>query len=163
MSLISNLLRVKRYYGEKALLVSGVPESSKKVLAERISSGVCEIYGIIVLNKVIGRIFLYLDLQDKELADGKSVCYFSNLWVHPKLRGHKLGSKLINHVIKVAKNRGFKYLTLGVHMSNEKNVNIYRHLGFNEAPESESQDMIVKDKDGNLKSIKKQTIFIKEI
>ncbi len=163
MSLISSLLRVKRYYGEKALLVSGVPESSKKILAERIGNNECHIYGIMIFDKVIGRIFFYPDLQDKELADGKSVCYFSNLWVHPKLRGYKLGSKLINHIIKVAKKQGFKYLTLGVHMSNEKNVSIYRHLGFTEAPKSKSQELVVKDRNGNLRTVKKQTIFIKEI
>ncbi len=163
MSLVSILLRVKKYSGEEALRVAGVSKYVRKYLAEMIENGICTVYGIVALNKVIGRIILYTELEDKDLADGENTCYFSDLWVHPKLRGYKLGSKLIKHVIKVAKKQGFKYLTLGVHLSNEKNVSMYKHLGFNEVIKSKTQDVVVKDREGNYITVKKYTIFMKEI
>lgn len=163
MSIISSFLMVKEYSSEKAIRVSGISQYAKAPLAEMVNNGRCHVYAIVVLNKILGRIVLITDSEDKELADGENVCYFSNLWVHPRLRGKKLGTKLVKHVEKEAKKKGFKYLTLGVRKDNEKNVSIYKHLGFDEFVKNKSQDVVVKDKNGNFITVKEYAVLMKKL
>ena len=163
MSIISSILTIKEYYGEKAVIISAVSKSVKKPFAQVLNDGKCRVFAIVVLNKILGRIFLFTDLDDKDLADGKTVCYFSNLWVHPKLRGHKIGSKLVRYVEKQAREKGFKYLTLGVHTDNKKNVSIYKHLGFDIVVKNKTQDVLVKDENGDYITVKEHSILKKNI
>lgn len=163
MSVISSLLTVKEYTSEKAVNFAHVARSAKKPFIEMLNHGKCCVYCAVIFNKVVGRIILFTDLEDKDLADGKSVCYFSNLWVHPKLRGHKIGTKLVNCVEKEAKKKGFEFLTLGVHTDNEKNVGIYKHLGFDKVVKNKSQDVIVKDENGDFITVKEYSILMKKL
>lgn len=105
MSIISSILRIKEHSSEKAVNLAGVPKPAKKPLAEMVNDGRCFVYAIVVLNKTLGRIVLFTDLEDKDLADGKNICYFSNLWVHPKLRGKKISTKLVDYVVKEARKK----------------------------------------------------------
>ncbi len=147
MSIISSLLTIKECTPEKANKVSCLSTYANDSYDEMINNGKCFVYVIVVFNRLLGRVVFFTDSENKELADGKSVCYFSNLWVHPKLRGMKIGSKLVRFVEKQAKKKGFKYLTLGVRKDNEKNVSIYKYLGFKE---------IVKDTNGKHINMKKK-------
>mgnify|MGYP003302882238 FL=1 len=106
MSLISSFLTIKEYSGDEAINLAHLSKIAKDPFAKMLKEGKSRFFAIVVLNKTLGRIILFTDLEDKELADGKSVCYFSNLWVHPKLRGHKIGSKLVRFVEKEAKKDG---------------------------------------------------------
>ncbi|MBQ4573559.1 MAG: GNAT family N-acetyltransferase [Clostridia bacterium] len=163
MSIISSVLKVKNYSADEAANLLHIPKNGKKLFIEKMNNGNCFFYAIVVFNKTLGRIILFTDLDDKDLADGKNVCYFSNLWVHPKLRGHKIGSKLVRYVEKQAKEKGFKYLTLGVHTDNKKNVSIYKHLGFDIVVKNKTQDVLVKDENGDYITVKEHSILKKSI
>ncbi|MBQ4645654.1 MAG: GNAT family N-acetyltransferase [Clostridia bacterium] len=163
MRLLSIFLPIKEYFGEEAANLARVSKNSKKLLVKMLNDGKCRVFAIVVFNKTLGRIILFTDLDDKDLADGKNVCYFSNLWVHPKLRGHKIGSKLVRYVEKQAKEKGFKYLTLGVHTDNKKNVSIYKHLGFDIVVKNKTQDVLVKDENGDYITVKEHSILKKNI
>ena len=163
MSVISGILKIKYYPAEKAAKLLRVPEHGKKLFMEKMNNGNCFFYAIVVLNKTIGKIILFTDLDDKDLADGKSVCYFSNLWVHPKLRGYKIGSKLIRYVEKQARKKGFEYLTLVVYTDNEKNMSIYKHLGFDTVVKYKNQDVLIKNKNGDYITMKEHAILKKKI
>lgn len=163
MSIISNALRVKEYSAKEAANLLHIPESGKKLFIAKMNNDSCFFYAIVVSNKTLGRIILFTDLEDKDLADGENVCYFSNLWVHPKLRGRKIGSKLVRYVEEQARKKGFKYLTLGVHADNEKNVSIYKHLGFDMVVKNKTHDVIVKDAKGEYITVKEHSILKKKI
>lgn len=163
MSLISNLLPIKEYTSEKAITVAHVTKTAKQPFSEMINNGKCCVYGIVIFNKVLGRIVFFTDLDDKDLADGKNVCYFSNLWVNPKLRGRKIGSKLVCYVENKARKNGFKFLTLGVHKDNEMNMSIYNHMGFDTFVKNKVHDIVVKDKNGNYIAVKEYAVLMKKL
>ena len=163
MSLISGLLTIKEYFGEKAVTVAGVPRSAQKPFLQMVNDGNCRVFGIVIADKKLGVIVIFTDLEDKDLADGKTVCYFSNLWVHPKLRGQKIGSKLVKFVENEARKNGFEYLTLGVNTDNEKNVSIYNHIGFEKFVKNKSQDVVVKDESGNYIAVKEYAVLMKKL
>lgn len=163
MSIISSLLTIKEYYGEKAVTFSTVSKSVKKPFVQMLNDGRCRVFAIVVLNKILGRIILFTDLDDKDLADGKNVCYFSNLWVHPKMRGKKIGSKLVRYVENKARKNGFKFLTLGVHKDNEKNMSIYNHMGFDTFVKNKAHDIVVKDENGNYIAVKENVVLMKKL
>lgn len=163
MSLLSSVLPIKEYYGEKAVELAHLSKLAKIPFAKLINDGSCRFFAIVVLNKTLGRIILFTDLEDKDLADGKIVCYFSNLWVHPKLRGQKIGSKLVRFVEKEAKKSGFEFLALGVDMDNEKNISIYKHLGYDNVIKNKSQSVFVKDENGNYETMKEYFVLSKNL
>lgn len=163
MGVISKFLNVKEYYGEKAIIYASVPEIAKKSFSEMLRDGKCRVFATTFLNKRLGMIVLFTDLEDKDLADGKSVCYFSNLWVHPMLRGQKIGSKLVSFVEDESRKSGFEFLTLGVHTDNEKNISIYNHMGFVDFVKNKSQDVIVKDEKGDYINMKEYAILMKKL
>ena len=128
-----------------------------------LDDGKCRVFATMLLGKKLGIIVLFTDLEDKELADGKSVCYFSNLWVHPRLRGQKIGSKLVKFVEDESKKNGFEFLSLGVHTDNEKNMSIYKYMGFDQFVKNKSEDVIVKDENGNYINVKEYAILMKKL
>ena len=143
--------------------VTNVKKNAQAPFYELLNNGKAHVYAIVVLNRVVGRIILFTELEDKDLADGKDVCYFSNLWVHPKLRGKKIGTKLVDYVMEEAGKKGFKYLTLGVVTDNEKNKSIYSHLGFNDVVKNKTCDVVVKDENGEFIPIKENIVLKKKI
>ena len=163
MSLLSSILPVKEYYGEKAVGLAHLSKSAKISFAQMLNDGKCRFFAIVVLNKTLGRIFLFTDLEDKDLADGKTVCYFSNLWVHPKLRGKKIGSKLVRFIENEAKANGFEFLSLGVDSDNEKNISIYKHLGFDIVVKNKYESIFVKDVNGNYEKMSEYFVLKKKL
>ena len=163
MSLISSFLTIKEYSGDEAINLAHLSIIAKDPFAKMLKEGKSRFFAIVVLNKTLGRIILFTDLEDKELADGKSVCYFSNLWVHPKLRGHKIGSKLVRFVEKEAKKDGFEFLALGVDTDNDKNINIYKHLGYSDVIKNKSESVFVKDDNGSFALMKEYFVLMKKL
>ncbi len=163
MSLISSFLTIKEYSGDEAINLAHLSKIAKDPFAKMLKEGKSRFFAIVVLNKTLGRIILFTDLEDKELADGKSVCYFSNLWVHPKLRGHKIGSKLVRFVEKEAKKDGFEFLALGVDTDNDKNINIYKHLGYSDVIKNKSESVFVKDDNGSFAPMKEYFVVMKKL
>lgn len=163
MSLLSIVLPIKEYFGEKAVALARLKKTATEPFANMLNDGKCRFFAIVVLNKTLGRIFLFTDLEDKDLADGKTVCYFSNLWVHTKLRGQKIGSKLVRFVEEEAKKEGFEFLSLGVDSDNEKNMSIYKHLGFDIVVKDKHESIFVKDENGNYEKVKEYVILKKKL
>ena len=163
MGLLSSVLTIKEYYDEEATELAHLSKAARRPFAQMLSDKKCRFFAIVVLNKTLGRIMLFTDLEDKDLADGKTVCYFSNLWVHPKLRGQKIGSKLVRFVEIEAKKNGFEFLALGVDTDNEKNISIYKHLGYDNLVKSKSHSVFVKDKNGNYERMKEYFVLKKKL
>ncbi len=131
MSLLLNFLKIKEYDGKMGVRMLGGIPSPDNPMIKMIDDGICHVYGIDIFGKIVGRVCLSVDEKDKKLADGKTVCYLSNLYVNSRFRGRGIGTKLMNHAIDNAKKMGYRYSTLLVDEGIEKNVNLYKKLGFN--------------------------------
>ncbi len=73
----------------------------------------------------------------------KTICGFCDYWqtfdsgticqiaVHPDLQGYKIGSQMMEEIIKDAKIKKIRSLTLEVRASNKKAIGLYKKFGFN--------------------------------
>lgn len=118
-------------------------------LIQMVERGALEPYYVTIFTKRVAQIFLFYELDDKSLADGKNVCYFSNLFVHPKLRNNGLGTRCIQKVMDAARAKGFSKMILGVYAENEYAIRIYEKLGFTQRMGTRSCDAVCKDENGN--------------
>ena len=62
--------------------------------------------------------------------DSATICQIA---VEPMYQGHKFGSKLLEEIIKDAKAKKVRTLTLEVRKNNEKAVNLYKKYGFEQS------------------------------
>ena len=158
---ISKCIKLKAYPSQKAVRLINASENVKKQFASLIDDGWCHVFAKVLLGKAIGMVFLLTNLDDKSLADGKNVCYICNFFVQPKFRGMGMGTEIMEHIFCVAKENGFKQMTIGVDESNEKNVRMYKKLGFTTELKKSSLDATIKDKDGNHLRTKEHLILVK--
>lgn len=83
------------------------------------------------------RFALYLVLEDEEVIFGYcgvwiivDEAHVTNIALLPNYRGKKLGETLLTEIMKVAKEKGAKTMTLEVRVSNHVAQSLYRKLGF---------------------------------
>ncbi|MEW6180823.1 MAG: GNAT family N-acetyltransferase [Chloroflexota bacterium] len=81
-------------------------------------------------NGIIAQVFIQLNCNRKELADGIHRAYLYSFRVHPDFRNHGLGSLMVRHVEKDLIRRGFQRLTLNVAKNNLDALRLYLRLGF---------------------------------
>jgi ribosomal protein S18 acetylase RimI-like enzyme len=72
----------------------------------------------------------YLVGETKKLNDGRFVFYISYLYVGQKYRGLKLGSKLMDLVLKKCKKEGIQFVTLTCDIDDKKVIEFYERMGF---------------------------------
>lgn len=60
----------------------------------------------------------------------ESVCEFKRLWVRENFRGQKIGVKLTNEIIQMAKNIGYLKMTLETTPKMKHAISIYESIGF---------------------------------
>jgi GNAT superfamily N-acetyltransferase len=66
-------------------------------------------------------------------AEGGVVILLEDLIIHQDFRGHGLGSKLLNHALKYAKDKDFKRITLLTDRINSDAQRFYKRHGFFES------------------------------
>jgi ribosomal protein S18 acetylase RimI-like enzyme len=81
-------------------------------------------------NKIIGQVFVQLNSDRPELADGSSRAYLYAFRIRPEYRNLGLGSIFLTIVEEDIQNRGFTYLTLNVAKKNEDALRLYRRKGY---------------------------------
>lgn len=163
MKFISNLIKLKEYPATQAVELVNASPNAKKQFIKLIEEGTCHVYAKAIFNKTVGVIFLFTNLDDKDLADGENTCYIANLFVHPKFRGKGIGTEILEYIFQVAREKGFKQMTLGVDEAIEKNVRLYKKLGFTKEVKKSSLDASVKDKNGNHLTIKEHLVLAKDL
>ena len=82
-------------------------------------------------GKLIGELYVFLNLDDKDFADGQNTAYLCAFRVQEKYRRQGIGTLLIETAGKDLKERGFTGVTIGVEEEEELNVKLYKRLGFN--------------------------------
>ena len=83
-------------------------------------------------GELIGELYIFSDLDDKDFADGKTKAYLCAFRIKESYRGQGLGSALLEYVLKRLQESGIQEVTIGVEESEEANVALYRRFGFTE-------------------------------
>jgi RimJ/RimL family protein N-acetyltransferase len=82
-------------------------------------------------GKLIGELYVFLNLDDKDFADGTKTAYLCAFRVEENYRRQGIGTSLIETAVKELAERGFTGVTIGVDETEELNIKLYRRLGFN--------------------------------
>ena len=83
-------------------------------------------------SELIGELYAFLDLEDKDFADGNNTAYLCAFRVKPEYRGRGLGTSLMEKALEELKKAGFHKATIGVESNEQANILLYSRLGFSE-------------------------------
>jgi len=91
------------------------------------------------MGRVIGSVQLELTHKNPEMADGKTISHVDALRVMPEHRNQGIGKKLMDEAEQIAKDRGFKKITLGFKKgeTHEFLKKFYINLGYQFLKEKE--------------------------
>ena len=98
---------------------------------ENIESGNAVFWTAEEEGNLIGELYVFLNLTDKDFADGKNTAYLCAFRVSEEYRGQGIGTSLIRTALEDLSKRGFHSATIGVEASEEWNAKLYSRLGFN--------------------------------
>lgn len=79
---------------------------------------------------LIGQVFVQLNSQRKELADGHSRAYIYAFRVRSPYQGHGLGTHLLGYVETDLRRRGYRSTTLNVNRDNANARRLYERMGY---------------------------------
>ena len=99
---------------------------------QNISSGNAVFWTLDDEGQLVGELYGFLDLDDKDFANGRSTAYLCAFRVRKDHRGSHLGTLLLNTAIDELRERGFSRVTIGVNSDEPHNIALYRHYGFKE-------------------------------
>ena len=104
--------------------------SNAKFFCDNIKSGNAEFWTLDDEGELVGELYVFYDLEDKDFADGKRTAYLCAFRVRRDFRGQGLGTKLICHVMEHIKDLGFQRISFGVDDTDADNILFYKRLGF---------------------------------
>ena len=99
---------------------------------KNISAGNAVFWALEDGGEIIGELYAFLDLEDKNFADGKDTAYLCAFRVKKEYRGRGLGTCLMEKALGELKENGFCRATIGVEPGEKANLRLYGRLGFKE-------------------------------
>ena len=81
-------------------------------------------------GELVGELYAFFNLDDKDFADGQNTAYLCAFRIKEEYRGRGNGSRLMTTVLEELKNIGFRSVTIGVGSNEPQNLRLYRRLGF---------------------------------
>ena len=102
--------------------------NTAKFFCQNISSGNAVFWTAETDGKLIGELYAFLELDNKEFADGMTTAYLCAFRVRKTYRGRGTGTMMMETALSDLKSRGFTCATIGV--SDDKNKTLYNHYGF---------------------------------
>ena len=103
-----------------------------KFYYRNIASGNAVFWTVDEGGELIGELYVFLNLDDKDFADGVSTAYLCAFRVQEGYRGQGLGSRLMHAALAELKELGFRTATIGVGADKPQNIRFYRRFGFTE-------------------------------
>ena len=88
--------------------------SNAKFFCDNIKRGNTEFWTLDYDGELIGELYVFYDLEDKDFADGKKNAYLCAFRVRTDFRGQGLGTKLICHVMDYIKALGYQRISIGI-------------------------------------------------
>ena len=99
---------------------------------DHIASGNAIFWTVDDKGELIGELYAFLNLDDRDFADGKDRAYLCAFRIRKQYRGQGLGTALMKAALEDMRNRGFKTVTIGVNKDEPENIRLYERLGFSE-------------------------------
>lgn len=97
---------------------------TEETFLEEFSNNLLAYYSVVELeNEIVGYTGMWIILDE---------AHITNVAIHPKARGQKLGELAMRHLMGIAKYHGAKRMTLEVRTSNKIAINLYNKLNFKE-------------------------------
>lgn len=82
-------------------------------------------------GEYVGEVSLVFDRNDNDYTIPNKRIYLSRLIVKKEFRQMGIGTKLIEYIVKVAKELNYEEISLGVNLDNYKALKLYVNNGFN--------------------------------
>ncbi|HOW92157.1 MAG TPA: GNAT family N-acetyltransferase [Anaerolineaceae bacterium] len=102
-----------------------------KAVYKRITHGTAEAWvAESPLHGIVGQVFLQLESDRAELADGWNRAYLYSFRIKPAYRNRGLGTKMMEILENYLISRHFNRLTLNVARDNLDAIRLYKRLGF---------------------------------
>lgn len=115
-------------------------KNTSEFMADRIKNNKAEFWTIELDNRLVGELYAFFELDDKDFADGKTTAYLCAFRVIDELRGKGLGTRLMLKVLERLSDLGYLYATIGVEPEEIANIRLYNKLGFTEKIKTLSVD-----------------------
>lgn len=80
--------------------------------------------------RLVGQVFIQLNSERPEMADGRDRAYLYGFRIRPAFRGQGLGTRMMNFIEDDLRWRGYTRLTLNVAVDNPRARSLYSRLGF---------------------------------
>ena len=103
------------------------PWTEKQFLYEMFENPFANLWVIELSNASLGLKSVVGFVDYWQTFDSGTICQIA---IHPELQGNKIGSELLEEVIKDAYAKKIRTLTLEVRRTNEKATNFYKKFGF---------------------------------
>jgi len=144
---------IRKATGEEMLSLWGCKSMEKapctaKFFYQNITSGNAVFWALDHDGELIGELYVFLDLEDNDFADGTSRAYLCAFRVNSDYRGQGLGSSLLEKAVAELKESGFRSATIGVAKDEAQNIKLYRRMGFTEKVKECFYDPCGFDEDG---------------
>lgn len=98
--------------------------------AKNISSGNAEFWTLSDNGQIIGELYIFWELGDKDFADGNNRAYLCAFRIKNEYRGKGYGGSLLKKVLEYIKNKGIQTVTIGVNETEKHNIRMYYRFGF---------------------------------
>ena len=126
-------MRIRKAAGEEMLKLWGYSDVNNasptaRFFYQNIISGNTVFWTVDHEGKLIGELYVFLDMADKDYADGVTTAYLCAFRVQKEYRGRGLGTKMMETALADLKDKGFCRATIGV--DEERNRRLYHRLGF---------------------------------
>ena len=117
--------------GRPDIFKSNTKKYTDKELLEIIEDETRPIFVAVEGEKVLGYCFcIFVEHKNDNILTPIKTLYIDDLCVDEKQRGKNIGTKLYEHTLNFAKERGFYNLTLNVWTLNKSAVKFYEKLGL---------------------------------
>ena len=128
---------IRKATGEEMLALWGYRTESAasptaKFFYRNISAENAAFWALDTGAELIGELYVFWDLPDKDFADGHHTAYLCAFRVKKEYRGRGLGTRLMERVLEELKAKGYRRATIGVAGDEALNIKLYRRLGFTE-------------------------------
>ena len=129
------VMLIRKATGEEMLALWGYLKADElsptaQFFNNHISSGNTIFWTLDNDGELVGELYAFLKLEDKDFADGQSTAYLCAFRVRKEYRGQGYGSQMMATAFAALKDIGFHHVTIGVSSDEPKNIRLYRRLGF---------------------------------
>lgn len=129
--------------GRPDIFKSNAKKYTDKELIEIIKDETRPIFVAVEDQKVLGYCFcIFIEHKNDNILTPIKTLYIDDLCVDEKQRGKNIGTKLYEHTLNFAKEKGFYNLTLNVWALNKSAVKFYEKLGMK--PQKIGMEKIIK-------------------